>query len=137
MVTIRYRADVFCLFGIFFFFVLQIFKFLHEGFQVFEFSVNRSKTNVSNVIERFEFIHDQNADMLGRNFAVQGILELCFDLRCNLFHLSCGNGTFVAGFDDAGKQLVSVENFMGVIFFYNDQRQTFHNFISGKSFLAG
>ena len=120
-----------------FLFILQLFKLPHECFKILEFSVDRSKTNVRNVVQAFELIHDQNTDMLGRNFPVQGILQLALDFRSDLLHLSCRDGAFIAGFDDARKQFAFVKHLTGSILFDDDQGQTFHHLIGGKSFLTG
>ena len=127
------KISLFCLF----FFGFERLELSKEGFEVSEFSVDGSEANICYIADGFELFHDENTDLAGGNLTRERILQLGFDLRGDVFHLLHSDGAFVAGFYDARKQFASVENFMGVVFFNDDQRKTFHNLISGKSFLAG
>lgn len=110
---------------------------MHEGFEVLEFAVDGCKADVSNIVKRFQFFHDEDADVLGGNLTAQGILELKLDLGGQLFDLFCCNGAFIAGFHDARKKLGSIEDFLGVVFFDDNERNAFHNLIGGEAILAG
>ena len=132
VLSLRFRMSHFAVF-----FVFQIFKLAHKGFEILEFSVYRGKADVCHVVDIFQLIHDQNADMLGGYLAVQGILKLGFDIACDLFHLFCGNGAFIAGLHNARKKLASVKHLSCVVFFNDHQRKAFHNFIGGEALLTG
>ena len=119
------------------FFVLQGFQLFHEGLEILEFSIDRGEAHVCHVVDLLELVHDEYADMLGGDLAVQRILKLSFDVGCNLFHLFRSDGAFIAGFHNAGEKLASVKHLSCVVFFDDDQRERFHDFIGREAFLAG
>jgi hypothetical protein len=64
-------------------------------------------------------------------------LQIRFDFRCNLLHLSRADRAFIAGFDDSREQFAFIEHFAGSILLDDDQGQTFHHLVGSKSFLTG
>src|SRR5271156_4120421 len=60
--------------------VEELFQLFLELAYVFEVPVNARETNVRDLIDGPEVVHDQLADLIGRSFAFRGIDQKCFGL---------------------------------------------------------
>ena len=121
-----------------FFFVLGHFlQRLHEGMKIAEFAVNRCETDICDLVECLETLHDHDADLTGWEFGVQGILQFSLYFIDERFHLFLGDGTLIARLHDTGEELVSVEQLFCSILFDHGDRDGIYNLISCEPLLTG
>ena len=75
--------------------------------------------------------------MLGGYLFGKRILKLRLNFICHVFHLLHGHWTFIARFNDPGKQLRLVKGLARIVFFHHDKRKAFHDFVGCEPILTG
>ena len=120
-----------------FFLVLGHFlQCLHEGMKIAEFTVDRCETDICDLVERLETLHDHDADLTGWEFGVQGILQFSFYFIDERFHLFLGDRALIACLHDTGEELVAVEQLFCSVFLDHGDRDGIYDLISSESLLT-
>src|SRR5437870_1603340 len=94
----------------------QTLQLMHEFRDIFKFKINRSETNIRNFIEFFQTSHDHLADFRGGTLAFGRFLHIFFYRIHDSIQLRRRNGALLAGAQEPGHYLVSIEGLAAAIF---------------------
>ena len=95
----------------------EVFYFGHELGDVFELQIDGREADVGDLVEGFKAAHDDLADVACTKLAVEGILDVLFDLIDDGFELASGDRAFFGGAEEAGEDFVTVPTFAFAVFF--------------------
>ncbi len=105
------KPKLFFILGFSFIFAEQGLEFVHKGIDVGEAAVNGSESDVSDLVDIFEFSHCEFADFIGRYLVFERGLQRRLYLINSLFDTVDGNGTLFASSEHTVENLVSIKNF--------------------------
>ena len=112
-------------------------KLTHKGVDILELSVYGCKTNVSNLVDLLELVHNELADFGGADFGLKRVVEGCFNFTYCRFYITHCNGTLFASANHTVYKLGAVKYLAGFILFdYNDW-ENFESLVGCESLLAG
>ena len=104
----------------------------HKAFQIGKFPIYRREPDISNFINRLEFVQDHFADFLARDFLSQGIPYIPFYVRNDVFQLLPRNHPLIAGPQQAVQYLAAVEELAAAVALNDDERRFFHHLVRRK-----
>ena len=93
--------------------------------------------HVGHLVHGAQLVHDQLADVLGADLALEGVLQGLLDLVCLLLKHLERNGALFARADHAVQDLALVKALAAAVLFDDDHRQALHRFIGGEALGAG
>jgi hypothetical protein len=102
--------------------------FFHKRADVFEFSINRGKPNVGDLVESSQMLHDHVAQHLCRNFPKVRSLHVVFNLADDDFDFLGAHRPFVASFFQAAADLLGVKWLPRMVLF-NDLEKRFFDLL--------
>lgn len=108
-------------------------QFIHESIDVFEFTIDGSKSHVCDFVQVLQLIHHDLTDHATGNFLILHAEDLILYLVHKIGQLRCTDGTLVAGTENAGLDLLPVIGLTIVILLDDDQGNRLNLFIGGKS----
>ena len=112
-------------------------QFIHKCTDILEFSVDRSKANISNCIQVLQMFHDNLTNAGTGNFfvcCVKNISLYRIHQRLDLFHR---NRSLIAGTQNSALNLGTVILFTCLILLNDTQWNSFNFFVCRKSFSTG
>ena len=111
-------------------------KLVHEGVDVLELSVNRGKSDISNLVDALLFFHGIGADHVGRDLAVKGVLQQILDLVNDLLKSINGDRTLFTGSHHTVEELVSVKRLARLVLLDDYHRNALDDLVGCESFAA-
>ena len=111
----------------------EAFNFLYECVDISELSVDRSETNICDLVDVFELFHDKFTDEFTVDFLLHRIVETAFNVINDLFHLSDGNRALLTCADDTIEQFIAVESLAAAILLDDHQDHFLYFLIGGES----
>ena len=98
-------------------------EFVSEWSYVLEASVNRSKSNICNIVNVLELAHYHLAYLLWVNFIYKLILKILLNLNGDILKLAHGNRALLAGSEQTSNKLGPVKSLPAAVAFnYNDRK---------------
>ena len=119
------------------FLVHKLFQLCHEGFHVLELPVYGGEADIGHGVQRAQVIHDDLPDLCAGNLPVLRAEDIRLNGIDHFLDLLHGNGTLIAGAQDAVLNLGAVVLFPRLILFDDRQRDGLHLFICGETLAAG
>ena len=109
---------------------------MDKAADVLEPAVNRGKTNIGNLINGLDPLHNHLTDLIGADLSVQRVLNGLLDFCCDPVQLCHFDLALVKSPDHRLQDLIPVKRLAGAIPLDYDDGQTFHCLIGCKSALA-
>src|SRR5262245_31721131 len=95
--------------------IQQIFEFAHELADVAKVPIYRSEPDVRDLVEGFEFFHDERADLGGRHFPFGALLKRALHPIGDRLDRRQADGPLLAGLEQAADQLLAIEPLTGPV----------------------
>ena len=115
----------------------KVVELVHKGVYIPELTVNRGKSDISDLVDTLELIHGKLADLKGRNLSVERTLKRRLDFIHGLFEGFKRNGTLFAGAHKAVYKLCAVELLAGFVPLDHNYGKAFHHLIGCETLFAG
>jgi hypothetical protein len=112
---------------------LKIVKLLLKTRNISEGAVDRSETDIRNMVGTREVFHDDLPDEVRGDLAAAFDLDVAFDLGDELFELVLGDRALLVGLANAGFQLGTAVGFFSAVSFDDRQVQNLDFFIGGEA----
>lgn len=109
----------------------QGFEFVHELINVLELAVDRREPDIGNLVELVQLLHDFFADDPTFNFTFAHLLDPLLDAIRDVLDRGRADGSFLAGFLEAGQDFRAVERLAPPVFLH-DYRENFFNPLVGR-----
>ena len=114
----------------------QGFQFAHEGGNIGEGTVHRSKADVSHFIQLLQFFHHHFTNLAGGDFGLQVVIGQLFDGIDNAVNFCSRNRALMAGSNNTVAQFLGIKELTAVVLFNDQQLLHFHLFVSGEAAAA-
>ena len=116
-----------------FLFLFQLLQFLQEGFDILEFTVDRSEAHVGDLVSCLKMLHDDLTDLGGGDLINKRIMKLVLDLLRQLLGV---HGTLLTSLEKSRQKLIAVKKLLGAVLLHNDDLNRFYYFKGGKPLLT-
>ena len=128
------RSTVFVLLPLHFIFgILKLGNDLHKAVNVVKIAVNRSEADVRDVVDLLELVKSDLADLVGGDFALEGIFQFGRDILDDIFDGLQLDGALNGGSAKPVHQLFAVERLYRMILFNDHQRDLLDDLIGSKT----
>jgi hypothetical protein len=117
-------------------FSLQFFYFVDEIGRFLKAAIDAREANVGDFVNLPQTVHDKFADKIRRDFSVVFIRRSRGNPIHKFFHDLGTDGTFLAGFFDAGQKFFFGKFFVPTVVFQDHQAFVFDFLISGEAMAA-
>lgn len=114
----------------------EVLELVEESVHVLELSVDRSKSDVRNLVKLLELVHDKIADEGTGNFLGIERKDLSLDAVDHVRDLLKGDRTLTDSKHDASLDLGSVVGFTGVILLDDEHRDGLYFLVCSESLVA-
>src|SRR5205807_2448725 len=94
------------------------------------------KTDVRDLIDQLEAVHDQFADLAGGALALRRINHVLLHLIDNLLHFPHGDWTLFAGPQHSSQYFLAFELLSPAVLFHHHVRNLVDSFIGGEALFA-
>src|SRR6185312_9920372 len=111
----------------------QILQFFQHGLDVVKRTVDAGKTNVGDLIHTAQMFHHQLTNSAAWQFLLSLAVEFLLNILDRVLNISHRERTFLAGFADASKQLLTIKRLAPQIAFGNHQLRFFNALIRAET----
>ena len=108
-------------------------QLVHKGIDILELAVDRCKAHIGHLVDRAQLLHDQLADGLARDLALERTEYALLDIIHDLLELHERNRTLLARLDQTAEQLLPVIGLPRAVALDEHERHTFYGFVCGKT----
>jgi hypothetical protein len=107
--------------------------FLFERGNVFKLAVNAGEAEISYMVEIFQFGHNKVADMSAGHLSAACLVKLPLNFIDELIHSAIGEGSFIAGFADAGEKFFAVELLAASVLLNDKEAGALESLVGGET----
>ena len=115
---------------------LKFFEFLHKSGNILKLAINRGKSDVSDLVDLLQTVHNHFSEFLCGNFLFERVINLFLNILNEYIDFPHRHGAFFTRFDDAVFKFVRVERLSVSVVFNNENGRGFDGFVSREAFPA-
>lgn len=115
---------------------LKFFEFLHKSGNILELTINRGESDVSDLVDLLQAVHNHFAELLCGDFLFERVINLFLNILDEFIDFPHRHGAFFTRFDDAVFNFVRVERLSVSVVFNNENGRGFDGFVSREAFPA-
>src|SRR6188508_1786073 len=113
--------------------VQQILQLGHELADVAEVPVNGRETDVRDLVELLQFLHDERADLVGGDFLLRSLLQRGFHAVGNRLERRDADRALFARLQESRDELLALEALAAAVLLHHHVRDLVDPFVAGKA----